>query len=150
MAELQSEKGQAASWKVALPVYGGVRDHLTFGRSVGVDSIRVVVLWCIYSYENLLVSVTRRRPLFFLKKNSTSHIFSFSSAVASFCYNNFFFPDRILAIIYSQHFEKLFISKLMNDNLFFNILNLSFVIKLLTKKYDGPIRSKYNAKNITR
>jgi hypothetical protein len=65
LAELQSEKGQAASWKVALPVYGGVRDHLTFGRSVGVDSIWVVVLWCIYSYENLLVSVTRRRTLFF-------------------------------------------------------------------------------------
>ncbi|KAJ6985659.1 hypothetical protein NC653_023569 [Populus alba x Populus x berolinensis] len=45
LAELQSEKGQAASWKVALPVYGGARDHLTFGRSVGVDSIWVVVLW---------------------------------------------------------------------------------------------------------
>ena len=42
LAELQSEKGESASWKVAWPVtmrfYGGVRDHLTFGwRSVGLE-----------------------------------------------------------------------------------------------------------------
>lgn len=44
LAQLQSEKGESASWKVALPLtmrfYGGVRDQPDFwagGRSLGVE-----------------------------------------------------------------------------------------------------------------
>jgi len=55
---------------------------------------------------------------------------------------NIFFFLRLVFLIIIKIFIK---KKTLPD-----ILNLSFFIKLLKKKYDGPIRSKYNAKNITR